>query len=481
MIYPGMLVAILSIGGSSGREIVGFEQLVPRNGLFYEVGSEDPFTGTVVTYHANGQKKVAGEYFEGKREGTWVEWFEKGNMKSESRWHDNEQDGKWTRWYENGQMQEEGEYRNGEKDGKWSAWYENGQAKFAGQYFNLKPEGTFCWRHENGQKEIERDYRGGEIAREYIWYGDGQKKQEISYFTTETEWEGITWYWSGQTESMWQFRNGDGKIAWWHQNGQKWEESTWRNFTTASHVGWDENGDGITEGPPPFHGVRRYCQFIRPKGSPIEQPQLQPSPTPIALALLTSSLISAGQNAGTPSATPLHKFSPVPAVVDRLADSHFSSLAGQDRANEDALRRDFSSGFFDGFTSLVGTIYGGTEARQRGFLAGQEYRRNNPTRVKETMEEFGYSAVETEGDWTESFETKLFRPRNQPKQSWWFSCMGLGRPDIPKGMKIQHVHIRAVGFLSPSGHYGHLGGYDHQFFATSISLIDDNQQSAVTR
>jgi len=127
MIYPGMLVGILSIGGSSGREITSFERLVARDGLFYEVGSGEPFTGRVITYHANGQKKVAGEYFEGKREGKWIEWFETGKVKSESGWRGNEQDGKWTRWYENGQMQEEGEYRAGEEDGKWSAWYENGQ------------------------------------------------------------------------------------------------------------------------------------------------------------------------------------------------------------------------------------------------------------------------------------------------------------------------------------------------------------------
>lgn len=473
MIYPGMLVAMLSIGGSPGREIIGFEQLVPRDGIFYEVGSKDPFSGTVVTYHANGLKKVSGEYFEGKRDGRWVEWYEKGNVKSEGEWRNNEQNGKWTYWHENGQMQEEGEYRDGEKDGKWSAWYENGQAKFAGQYYNLKPEGTFYWWHENGQKEGETDYRSGEVVFDCFYYWDGQKQREIAYFTGETGWDGISWYWSGQTERMWQFRNGDGKIAWWHQNGQKWEESEWRNFTTVSHAWWDENGNEITEGPPPFHGVRHYCQFFRPKGSPIEQPQPQPSPTAIALASLTSPLISAGQNAGTPSATPQHKRSPVPAVVKRLADSHFGSLSDQDRANEDALREDFSRGFFDGFTSLMGTIGGGTEAYQRGFLAGQEYRRDNPARVKETMEEFGYSAAAAEGDWTESFERKLFRPRSQPGQSWWFCPMGLGRADIPKGMRIRAVPIHAVGFISPAGRYGHLGGYDHQFFATSITILND--------
>ena len=473
MIYPGMLVVMISIGGSPGREIIGFEQLVPRDGIFYEVGSEDPFTGTVVTYHANGQKKVAGEYFEGKREGRWGEWYEKGNVKSEGEWRNNEKVGKWTYWHENGQIQEAGEYRDGEKDGKWGAWYENGQAKFAGQYYSLQPEGTFYWWHENGQKKGETDYRSGEVVRDCIYYWDGQKQQEIAYFTGETGWEGITWYWSGQTESTSQFRNGDGTIAWWHQNGQKWEESEWRNFTTVSHIWWNENGDEMKEGPPPFHGECYVFPSSQPGGSPIKQPQLQTA-TPIVSASLTSLPISLGRNAGTPSAPPSLKRSPVPAVVKRLADSHFRSLADRDRANEVALREDFSRGFFEGFTSLSGAIGGGTEAHSRGFLAGQEYRRDNPTRVKETMVEFGYSAAEAEGDWTESFETKLFRPRSQPKERWWFRPMGLSRADIPKGMRIREVTIHAVGFISPAGRYGHLGMYDHEFIAVSITILSDS-------
>ncbi len=97
------------------------------------------------------------------------------------------------------------------------------------------------------------------------------------------------------------------------------------------------------------------------------------------------------------------------------------------------------------------------------------------------MEGFGYRAVEAEGEWTEGFETRIFRPRNQPKEVWWFHYMGISRADIPKGMAINHIPIRAVGFLSPAGHYGHFGSGDHQFYATSITLLDGNQPGELPR
>jgi hypothetical protein len=157
--------------------------------------------------------------------------------------------------------------------------------------------------------------------------------------------------------------------------------------------------------------------------------------------------------------------------VLRLADSYVGSLAALRLQDRDDIRDDFSRSFFQGFTMPGATMSGGTEAGRRGFLAGQEYRRANPTKIKETMEGFGYTAVEADGVWTVSFEHSGFRPRSQPTQTWWLSHFGDTRSDLPKDTKIpdEGVHIRVTGYLSPSGHFGHLGGYDHEFFATTIS------------
>jgi hypothetical protein len=159
--------------------------------------------------------------------------------------------------------------------------------------------------------------------------------------------------------------------------------------------------------------------------------------------------------------------------VLRLADTCVSSLTDKQAQDKEEIREDFTRSFFQGFTMPGATMSGGTEAGRRGFLAGQEYRRANPTKTKETMEGFGYIATEANGIWTVSFEHSGFRPQSQPRQTWWLSSLGDTRSDLPKDTKIpdEGVHIHVTGYLSPSGHFGHLGGYDHEFYTTTISKI----------
>jgi hypothetical protein len=89
------------------------------------------------------------------------------------------------------------------------------------------------------------------------------------------------------------------------------------------------------------------------------------------------------------------------------------------------------------------------------------------------MEGFGYTAFEVTGVWTVSFEHSGLRPDTQPEQTWWLTHFGDTQSDLPKGEELpaQGVHIRVRGYLSPSGHFGHLNRYDHEIYATSISKI----------
>jgi hypothetical protein len=166
---------------------------------------------------------------------------------------------------------------------------------------------------------------------------------------------------------------------------------------------------------------------------------------------------------------------PNPKEAVRQADAYFDSLPyAQRMPHRDKVRVDFCRSFFQGFTMPSATMSGGTDAGQRGFVAGQEYRQGNPEKVKEIMEGFGYTVVEATGVWTAFFEHSGFRPDTQPKQTWWLSGFGDTQSDLPKGEKIpvKGVHIRVRGYLSPSGQFGHLGSYDHELFATSISKTD---------
>ena len=193
----------------------------------------------------------------------------------------------------------------------------------------------------------------------------------------------------------------------------------------------------------------------------------------IFIVFLASAILSGCRNGDTVSVAPLPGRSNVPAAVLRLADAYVGSLTNKQSQDKEEIREHFTRSFFQGFTMRGATMSGGTVADERGFLAGQEYRQVNPTKIKETMEGFGYIDTEADGTWTVSFEHSGFRPQSQPAQTWWLSSFGDTRSDLPKDTKIpdQGVRIHVTGFLSPSGHFGHLGGYDHEFYTITISKI----------
>ena len=164
---------------------------------------------------------------------------------------------------------------------------------------------------------------------------------------------------------------------------------------------------------------------------------------------------------------------PKPPAIVKLADAYLASLAPEQRPNEpESARDDFVRSFFIGFTTPTGSMSGGTDADTKGFTAGQEFRRANPQKLKETFESFGYVATEAEGLWTLEFEHSGFKPRGcRNDKEWWLDDLGDTVYELPNDQKIpdEGISIRISGFLSPKGQYGHLGLYKHRFYATKIS------------
>ena len=123
----------------------------------------------------------------------------------------------------------------------------------------------------------------------------------------------------------------------------------------------------------------------------------------------------------------------------QLAKAYVDSLPAlpEDHHRGDVID-DFLSSFFEGITIPGAWIQSGTDADRSGLKAGQEYRRANPGKLKETMEGFGYNAIESEGMWTSGFEHSGFRPFDQPTERWWLSYMGL---TFDGGMLSAHSHF----------------------------------------
>lgn len=83
----------------------------------------------VVLRYPNGQIKVEGTTWNGKKQGMSRTYFENGQLQTENHWDNGVQTGKSTKWFENGLKGEEGYMLFGDLDGEWK-YYD----KLDGQY-----------------------------------------------------------------------------------------------------------------------------------------------------------------------------------------------------------------------------------------------------------------------------------------------------------------------------------------------------------
>ena len=103
------------------------DQMVERQGLYYEINSETPFMGLLRDVYPNGQKK---------REGNFVRGVLDGGM---------------TAWYENGQKKYEGNFVNGKADGLVTIWYDNGQKKSEEVWVGGASQGKTGWDYDGNE------------------------------------------------------------------------------------------------------------------------------------------------------------------------------------------------------------------------------------------------------------------------------------------------------------------------------------------
>jgi antitoxin component YwqK of YwqJK toxin-antitoxin module len=96
-----LVTVILTILVACSSERVNFSQLQDRNGMFYLVNSDKPFSGEVVSY-ANGRIEFEGKIEKGLREATWTSYYPNGQKKMAGNYKEGVKEGTWTYWKDNG-------------------------------------------------------------------------------------------------------------------------------------------------------------------------------------------------------------------------------------------------------------------------------------------------------------------------------------------------------------------------------------------
>ena len=187
-LYP--LLSVLFLIVSCSTEL---DTLQKRGDTYYEINSEEPFSGLIINKYESGQKHTKGYLTNGREDGYWTWWYE-GSAKNHIRLYlDNILDNLpylfYDSWENYGQKRKVVDYLDGTKDGLSTEWYENGQKKEEGTYKDGKEDGLWTGWYNNGQKEIEGTFKDGKPdGLSTLWYENGQKRQE----GTENEWT----YWN---------------------------------------------------------------------------------------------------------------------------------------------------------------------------------------------------------------------------------------------------------------------------------------------
>ena len=88
--------------------------LLERQGLVYQVNSDTPFTGLVVSYYDNGQYEYKKNLKDGKQHGLYEKFYENGQLEDKRNYKDGKQHGPFERFYENGQLEGKGNWKDGE-------------------------------------------------------------------------------------------------------------------------------------------------------------------------------------------------------------------------------------------------------------------------------------------------------------------------------------------------------------------------------
>ena len=186
-------------GSGSGFGVILEESdLNFRNGKYYRLNSNIPYSGKIVNYWpGKNQYKSILKYKNGILNGLCKYYYENGQLEYLFNSKNGQLDGSCINYYENGQLSQRAHYRDGEFNGpvkwyhesgeeagygKWedglfylgdssipytgmtTAYYENGQRHFISNFKNGKPHGLNKVYYKNGSLEYSGNYKNGELV-----------------------------------------------------------------------------------------------------------------------------------------------------------------------------------------------------------------------------------------------------------------------------------------------------------------------------
>lgn len=121
-----ILPLLLFLISCSERD-VDAEQLQLRDGVYYALDEEVPYSGRITEHHPNGQLSSEMTVVNGLPDGLAQRWYENGQLMGKLAFVHGKPEGLNHWWHENGQLMLESTYNNGKGVGVYRKWHEDGR------------------------------------------------------------------------------------------------------------------------------------------------------------------------------------------------------------------------------------------------------------------------------------------------------------------------------------------------------------------
>ena len=218
-------------------------ELVVRNDIHYQINSDKPFTGSVTSYHENGQKKNLGTYKKGLKDGLSEEFFSNGQLLSSVNYFMGGKEGVEKKYYENGNIQFVNNYKNSRLDGLKETYFDNGQLELKENYENGKLKETLVRYDESGNEILILSFSRDDDSN-FILLSDSEVVIRIGgNIIREGKVEG---------DEIWEYLRKsneepfNGLIVTYHDNGQLELKENYENGKLKETiVRYDESGNEI--------------------------------------------------------------------------------------------------------------------------------------------------------------------------------------------------------------------------------------------
>ena len=133
-----LIIFTLLLTSFSWSKDVDYNDLVKRNGLYYEKFTNEPFTGKTTG-------RIQKNYINGKFEGEWLEYYDNGQLKIKRNYKDGILEGESLWYHKNGQLESKGNFKDDEKEGEWLHYRRDGKLWRKYYYKEGKKDGKWTW------------------------------------------------------------------------------------------------------------------------------------------------------------------------------------------------------------------------------------------------------------------------------------------------------------------------------------------------